>query len=232
MDEKVKSEKLKYKNKVIEEVKTGSRSSSYAAIKKLGAHPTDLIKGFTLPKHVELGMTAAESVEAIAEHFAAISSTYEPLSIENLSPNLRQKLKTLDTSVCPKLSELQVYKRICKSKKPNSNVPGDLPKKVLQEFACELASPVAVIFNRILETLEYPRQWVKEYQVPLPKVSPPSCLDDLRNISKTAFFSKCFESFLADWLLPIVSPYIDPLQFGLKGGSISHYLLQLLKFTH
>ena len=54
-----------------------------------------------------------------------------------------------------------------------------------------------------------------------------SCEDDLRNISKTAFFSKCFESFLADWLLPIVSP-----QFGLKGGSISHYLLQLLKFTH
>ena len=49
LDEKVKSEKLKYKNKVIEEVKTGSRSSSYAAIKKLGAHPTDLIKGFTLP---------------------------------------------------------------------------------------------------------------------------------------------------------------------------------------
>ena len=131
LDEKVKSEKLKYKNKVIEEVKTGSRSSSYAAIKKLGAHPTDLIKGFTLPEHVELGMTAAESVEAIAEHFAAISSTYEPLSIENFSPNLRQKLKTLDTSVCPKLSELQVYKRICKSKKPNSNVPGDLPKKVL-----------------------------------------------------------------------------------------------------
>ena len=59
-----------------------------------------------------------------------------------------------------------------------------------------------------------------------------SCEDDLRNISKTAFFSKCFESFLADWLLPIVSPHIDPFQFGLKGGSISHYLLQLLKFTH
>ena len=61
---------------------------------------------------------------------------------------------------------------------------------------------------------------------------PPSNLDELRNISKTAFLSKCFESFLADWLLPIVTPYIDPCQYGMRGSSVSHYLLQLLKFTH
>ena len=71
-----------------------------------------------------------------------------------------------------------------------------------------------------------------EYQVPLPKVYPPASEDDLRNIAKTAFFSKCFESFLSDWLLPIVTPYLDPCQFGLKGASISHYLLKLLKFTY
>ena len=57
-------------------------------------------------------------------------------------------------------------------------------------------------------------------------------MDDLRNISKTAFFSKIFESFLSDWLLPIVAPYLDPCQFGLKGASITHYLLRLLKFVH
>ena len=51
-------------------------------------------------------------------------------------------------------------------------------------------------------------------------------------MSQTAFYSKCFESFLSDWLLPIVGPYIDPCQYGLKGASISHYLFQMLKFTH
>ena len=60
----------------------------------------------------------------------------------------------------------------------------------------------------------------------------PSSEDELRNLAKTNFFSKVFESFLSDWLLPIVRPYLDPCQYGLKGASISHYLFQLLKFIH
>ena len=125
-----------------------------------------------------------------------------------------------------------MYKRLCKAKKPNSAVPGDVPKKILKEFTCELSNPLTVIFNSILRTLDYPRQWVIEYQIPIPKVTPPESLDDLRNIAKTAFASKVFESFLADWLLPIVKPYIDPCQYGLKGTSVTHYLVKLLKFIH
>ena len=71
-----------------------------------------------------------------------------------------------------------------------------------------------------------------EYQIPLPKVKPPKSEDELRNLAKTAFFSKVFESFLSEWLLPIVQPYLDPCQYGLKGASINHYLLKLLKFIH
>ena len=37
---------------------------------------------------------------------------------------------------------------------------------------------------------------------------------------------------MSDWLLPIVAPYLDPCQYGLKGASITHYLLRLLKFIH
>ena len=85
---------------------------------------------------------------------------------------------------------------------------------------------MTIIFNSILKTFEYPRQWVVEHQIPLPKVHPPSSEDELRNIAKTAFFSKVFESFLSDW------PYLDPCQYGLKGASISHYLFNLLRFIH
>ena len=74
LDEKLRSEKEKYKEKVLNEVQTGSRNSAYAAIKKLGAHPSDFNNGFTLPKHTELGLSNFESVELIAEHFAAILS--------------------------------------------------------------------------------------------------------------------------------------------------------------
>ena len=89
-----------------------------------------------------------------------------------------------------------------------------------------------MIYNSILKSFEYPRQWVVEHQIPVPKSHPPESEDSLRNIAKTAFLSKVFESFLADWLLPLVEPYLDPCQFGLKGGSITHYLLRLLKFIH
>jgi hypothetical protein len=57
------------------------------------------------------------------------------------------------------------------------------------------------------------------------KKNPPSSLDDLRNISGTPFFSKQYESFLSDWLLPTVDPFLDPGQCGgLKKSSISHIL--------
>ena len=71
-----------------------------------------------------------------------------------------------------------------------------------------------------------------ECQVPLPKTRPPESLDNLRNIAKTSFFSKVFEAYLSEWLIPIVKPFLDPNQFGIKGGSINHYLVLLLRFIH
>ena len=60
----------------------------------------------------------------------------------------------------------------------------------------------------------------------------PETLDDLRNIAKTPFISKVYESFIGEWLLPIIKPYLDPGQCGLKGFSITHYLIKLLHFVH
>ena len=54
----------------------------------------------------------------------------------------------------------------------------------------------------------------------------------MQNIAKTPFLSKVYESCIADWLLPIIQPFLDPGQCGLKGFSITHYLIKLLHFTH
>ena len=57
--------------------------------------------------------------------------------------------------------------------------------------------------------------------------------DQVRNISKTPFLSKVMESIMLGWMLPVVKPYWDPMQFGgLKGSSITHYLVHLLVFIH
>ena len=90
-----------------------------------------------------------------------------------------------------------------------------------------------MIYNEITKTKEYPRAWVVEQQIPIPKANPPSSIEDIRNISGTPFFSKQYESFISDWLLPIVDPFLDPGQCGgLKRSSISHYLVKLLHYIH
>ena len=57
--------------------------------------------------------------------------------------------------------------------------------------------------------------------------------DETRNLASTAYFSKQYESFLVDWLFPLIQPFIDPGQCGgLKGSSITHYLVKFLHFIH
>ena len=140
LDQKIKKEKLKYKDKVLDQVFNGTRSSSYAAIRRLGERPGDACAGssFILPEHADLNLGSEQAVELIANHFAAISKEFSPIDLNNFSPKLRKALAAPDWSIVPKLTEYQVYKRICKAKKPNSSVPDDLPKKIVQEFAVEL----------------------------------------------------------------------------------------------
>ena len=45
-------------------------------------------------------------------------------------------------------------------------------------------------------------------------------------------FSKVYESFIGEWLLDIIQPFIDPGQCGLKGFSTTHYLIKFLQFVH
>ena len=232
-DEKLKIEKLKYREKVENEVREGRRGSTYPALKRMGARPFERTKSeFSLPAHVELNLSSAQSAELIAEHFSEISQEFAPLEICKLPPNIQHFLMNYDPSLAPKLTTEDVQSRIMKAKKPNSSVPGDLPKKLVQQCAGPLAVPVKNIFNKMTVLAEFPPQWKIEHQLAIPKSYPPENEDDLRNIAKTPFLSKVYESFVAEWLLPIIKPYLDPGQCGLKGFSITHYLIKLLHFVH
>ena len=215
------------------EVTEGRRGSSYPAIKRLGMRPGETSHAqFQLPGHVEMNCSSAQSAEIIAEHFSHISQEYEPLNLNNLSPNVQIYLSNADQSMAPTLTPVEVQSRIIKANKPNGLVPGDLPKKLVQNCSATLAPPVSAIYNKISKYAIFPSQWKIEHQIALPKVSPPESEDDLRNIANTPFLSKVYESFVGGWLLPIIKPFLDPGQCGLKGLSITHYLIKLLHFVH
>ena len=230
--ESLRNEKMKYIMKISTEVAEGRRGSIYPALKKLGLRPgEDFHQTFSLPSHTSQNLSPFQSAELIASHFSSISQEFLPLCSTNLPPKVQKYLNDKDQDLVPTLSTYDVYKRMVKAKKPNSLVPGDLHPKLVKRFADILAGPVTKIYNHISLTSVYPEQWKVEHQIPIPKVTPPTSEDDLRNISKTPFFSKVYESFLAEWLLDIVEPYLDPGQCGLRGSSITHYLIQLLHFV-
>ena len=70
-----------------------------------------------------------------------------------------------------------------------------------------------------------------EHVVPIGKVPMPESEDDLRPISLTAFFSKVTEHFVVMWLMWFIKDKIDLRQYGgLKGNSITHYLIEFINF--
>ena len=233
----MKSEAAKYVDKIKKEVVEGKRGSSYSALRKLGNRDFEVPKGqenFDIPEYLENDYDDEQISEAMAGYFSAISQEFEPIDVDRFSPLIKEELEKgkLESNI-PILAEHEVYAKIVKAKKPHSMVPGDIKRVLVKECSVELTPPVTKIYNEITQSKEYPRSWVIEQQTPIPKKNPPSSMEEIRNISGTPFFSKQYESFLSDWLLPIVDPYLDPGQCGgLRKSSISHYLIKLLHFIH
>ena len=57
-DAKLMNEMRKYESKLREQVASGDRSSSYAALRKLGARPGEKTNAFSIPDHVDNNLTA------------------------------------------------------------------------------------------------------------------------------------------------------------------------------
>ena len=169
---KLKSEAQKYRNKIIQEVADGKRGSSYNAIRKLGDGPgaVDKRKEFTIPSYIEEVLTPDQAANRLANHFAAISQTVAPLDINKFHPSLRLEiLAGISLKTKPKLSQHDVYRKLLKIKKPNSSVPGDVPKRLISEYPFMWAEPATKIFNTIIQSAKWPKHWKREHMITIHK---------------------------------------------------------------
>ena len=71
-NERLLAEKLKYANKLTEQVKSGKRGSSYSALKKMSLFH-EQSPSFYLPQHVASKLSPDQSAERIAQYFSSIS---------------------------------------------------------------------------------------------------------------------------------------------------------------
>ena len=233
-NEKFQSAAVAYLEKNIRSLKEDDPGTAYRNMKKLGAQPGDCADegSFTLLSHLEQGLSDEESIERIAEHFAHISQEFPPFNYNLLPESVKVKLDSpvLESDI-PIISDFDVYNKIRKSKKPRSSVPGDLPRRIVQEFGPELATPAAKIYRNIAQTGHWPKPWRLEYGTPLQKQANPVNEAQLRIISLTSYLSKVFEQYVINWLMFFVSDQLDVGQYGgEKGSSISHYLIDFVNY--
>ena len=217
--------------KNITDIKSSNPSKAYSLLKRLGARPGDCdeTNEFVIPSHTNL--TSDECAERIANHFSQISQEFDPLDVTTLPARVKVKVNNISSKSLPSIHFQDVYEKIRSARKPKSCVPGDIPSRLVKEFAAELTIPVTKIFESILNTNIWPSQWKVEYVTPIQKKPQPDSEDQLRTISLAHFFSKVFEKFVILWLFFYVEDKLDPGQYGgLKGSSTTHYLVDFVNF--
>ena len=159
-----------------------------------------------------------EMAEKLAEHFNGISHEFR-----GLDPG---EIPTTYSAPVPLLTPEMVMVRLKSFRKPKSMVKHDIFPALVNPATPYLAGPLSFIFNTMIETQCWPMKWKEEFVTPIPKKSVPESMNDLRNISCTALFSKVFESFVLGWLLEQVGMRENQLG-GMKGAGSEHYLVQL-----
>ena len=203
-------------SKFVSELKLSDPGKWYKMAKQISA-VDEMNSGKINVEELE-GLDDKSSAEIIARSFASISNEYQPVDCSSL-PCYRPVEEP------PKVDEFMVYEKIKQLKNTKSTFNIDLPNKVRQEFAVELALPLTDIITSCLEEGLYPQLWKYEYVSPVPKVSHPKSVKDLRKISSTSDYSKVFESILKDWIMDDIAPNIDISQFGGQKGMGTEHML-------
>ena len=233
-DLKMKKAAQAYLEKNVQSLKEDDPGKAYTNLKKMAAQPGDgsSESNFTLLSHLSENLSCQESVERIAQHFSQISQQFPPLNIDTLPVKVRANISApIIPDQLPVIPDHLVYQKIKSSKKPRSGVPRDLPRRIIKEFAPELAKPAGKILRSIVRSGQWPKQWRTEFGTPIQKQQNPVSEDQLRIISLTPHLSKVCEQFVVIWLLEHIGHKLDWGQYGgVKGSSINHYLIDFVNF--
>ena len=124
--------------------------------------------------------------EIVNNKFTEICCAYPPLDNSRLPAYLQHNC---DQKYVDELDTCILLKKVS-SKSPGI---GDIPPRILTEFAAEIATPICDIINASLHNCTFPTQWKKAKVIPISKSNPPVTLADLRPISLTPAPGKVLE---------------------------------------
>ena len=171
------------------------------------------------PRDMFPDLSAQQVADKCADYFNGISAQYEPLDLN--------KIPLTHESAPLRVTAQQVQSEVTKGKKPKARVPGDIFIDVLVKNIKLLAPIIAKIYNRIIETAEWPKAWLTEHVTVIPKGNIPEDPSGCRNISCTNFLSKVLERIILKYAKKEVRTKQN--QFGgEKVCSTNHFLAEVI----
>ena len=186
-----------YKNK-IEELKLKNPKQWYSCLKNITAF--DQLKNEELNVEEIRHLSSQEQADIIAKEFARIQNEYQPLNKDDIV------IPTFTENEVPHFSPAQVWFALRKLNTNKATVTGDIPAKLIKEFAAYLAEPLADILETSVGRGEYPKIYKFEISTPVPKAYPTQKVSQLRNISGLFNFDKVMEKLLAELMISVWQP--------------------------
>ena len=213
--DEVKKAKKTFYHKMIADLRKKKPSQWYSSLKRISGF--DQNRQNVIIEEIN-HLSDEKQAEKIADFFSSIPNEYEALKDQDID------IPEFKKDEIPQFQPNQVWLLLTKVRTNKATVPGDLPARLIKEFAAFLAEPLTDIINTSLIRGEYPSIYKFEYSTPVPKVFPPEKVIQMRNISGLLTFDKIMEKLISD-----MKKKNDPSQYGNeKGTSINHYLIKMI----
>jgi hypothetical protein len=219
--EKLNKAKKSCKRTMIDDIKSSRPGEWYSKLKRITRF--DQQKSEITQVEEISHLDDQEQAERIADNQARISNTYRQVELSDIS------IPPFKTEDIPQLSPAKVREYILRLKSKKSTPPGDIPVKILKEFALEICVPLADIINCSLMKGHWALCFKKEVITPIPKEYPVLTIDMLRPISSLLSFNKVQEMAVCEMIASDMAARLDPTQYGnRKRTGIQHYLVRMI----
>ena len=146
--------KKQFKSKMIDDVLVAKSSQWYSKLKRITNYEKREAEYVQVEEISQLSNNA--QAEAIANNFSEISNQYLPLQ--------RGQIETpfIPSNSIPKFTPSKVRTYLQTMKTNKASPPGDIPAKIIKEFALFLSIPVADIINSGICLGEWPKIYKHE----------------------------------------------------------------------
>ena len=219
--EKLSKTKKKYKRDMIDDLKYAKSGEWYSQLKRMTRY--DQTKMEIVQVEEISSLDDQEQAERIADQLAQISQLYKGVERSDIV------IPQFSTDDIPQLTVSKVKEYISRLKARKSTPIGDIPAKIIKEFAQYLCIPLTDIINSSLTQGQWADCYKKEIITPIPKEYPVLKIDMLRPISALWSFNKVQEMAICEMIASDMQAKLDPTQHGnRKRTGIQHYLLRLI----